>query len=271
MAETTVVPPSSVVRGVRRAAIIAIVASLAIAALLGIIALLSGEFGELQGKVLLTTLTVAAFGTTALCHLAIVTRSVRVVGFVGIGASFGAALCALVLIWVDWDNAWQYTEWWWKSLAVLSIVAVSLAQVNLLLLLAGRRQPLIRIALAVTLAAVAVVGVMLALPTLTNGDIPGDQGDGYWRIFGVVAILDALGTIALPILGLVLGASAASRPDATTATPAPAQSPRALELPPELAARIDEAAALAGVAPRDFALDAIARALAQDSTVTKER
>ena len=162
MPENTVVPPPSVVRGTRRAAIIAIVASLAIAALLGIIALLSGEFGSLQSKVLLTTLTIAAFGTTALCHLAVVTRSVRVVGFAGIAASLAAAICAFVLIWVDWSTWWEQTEWWWKSLGILSIVAVSLAQANLLLLLAGRAQPLIRVALAVTLAAVAIVAVMVA-------------------------------------------------------------------------------------------------------------
>ena len=262
MTETTVVLPSSVVRGSRRAAIIAIVASLAISALLGIIALLSGEFGQVQSKVLLTTLTVAGFGTTALCHLAVVSRRVRVVGFVGIGASVGAAICAFVLIWVEWSTWWEQTEWWLKSLAIFSIVAVSLAQANLLLLLAWRPQPLIRISLAVTLAAVAIVAVMVALPILTDGNIPGDAGDSYWRVFGVIAILDALGTIALPILGLVLRSSATSHSGAPVATPSqPYSQPFALELPPELAARVDEAAARAGMPREEFALDAIARAL----------
>lgn len=89
----------NVVRGVRRTAIIAIVLSLVVAAVLGIVALLSGDFGELQAKVLLSTLTVAAFGTTALCHLAVVARAVRVVGFAGIAASVVAAVSAFVLIW----------------------------------------------------------------------------------------------------------------------------------------------------------------------------
>ena len=163
MTETTVVPPSSVVRGSRRAAIIAIIVSLVISAALGIFALLSGDFGALQTQVLLTTLTIAAFGTTALCHLAVVTRSVRVVGFVGIGASVGAAISALVLIWVDWSVMWEQATGWAKALELLAIVAVSLAQANLLLLLAGRPHRLIRIALAVTLAAIAAVAVMLAL------------------------------------------------------------------------------------------------------------
>lgn len=246
-------PAASVVKGVRRAAIIAIIVSLALAALLGIVALLSGEFGEVQGKVLLTTLTIAAFGTTALCHLAVVTRSVRLVGFLGIAASAGAALCALVLIWADWST-WTDTEGWWKALGVLTVAAVSLAQANLLLLLVGRPQRLIRIALGVTLVALAIVAVMIVVPILTDGEVPGDDGDTYWRVFGVLAILDALGTIALPILGLVLRtASGASAPTAPEGL--------ALQVPPELAARIDAAAAASGVTPERYALDVLARSV----------
>jgi hypothetical protein len=237
-------PAASVVKGVRRAAIIAIIVSLVAAALLGIVALLSGEFGEVQGKVLLTTLTIAA------C-------SVRLVGFLGIAASGGAALCALVLIWADWST-WTDTEGWWKALGVLTVAAVSLAQANLLLLLVGRPQRLIRIALGVTLVALAIVAVMIVVPILTDGEVPGDDGDTYWRVFGVLAILDALGTIALPILGLVLrtasGASAPAAPEGL-----------ALQVPPDLAARIDAAAAASGVTPERYALDVLARSVATPS------
>ncbi|MBN9140004.1 MAG: hypothetical protein J0H23_04185 [Micrococcales bacterium] len=258
MTDTAVVPPSPVVRGIRRAAIIAIIASLAVAALLGIIALLSGEFGELQGRVLLTTLTVAAFGTTALCHLAIVTRAVRVVGFVGIAASAGAALCAFVLIWVDWGttSSWDGMEPWLKAFGVLTVVAVSLAQANLLLLLAGRPHRAIRIALAVTLVTVVVVAVMIILPIVSGGEIPGDHGEPYWRALGVVGILDALGTIALPILGLVL-----RRAPVGTAAAAAHASGFAVELDGELLTRLDERAARDGVSRDVAARDAVARGL----------
>lgn len=244
--------PSPVVRGIRRAAIIAIIVSLVVAALLGIIALLSGEFGSLQGDVLLTTLTVAAFGTTALCHLAIVARAVRVVGFVGIAASAGAALCAFVLIWVDWGTSvsWEQMEPWVKAFGALTVIAVSLAQANLLLLLADRPQPAIRIGLVVTLVAVAVVAVMIILPIVTNGDIPGDDGEPYWRAVGVIGILDALGTIALPILGLVLRRGAAASPTHVT-----------VELDPDASARLDARAAHDGVSREVAARDAVLRGL----------
>lgn len=235
----------NVVRGVRRGAIIVIVVSLAIAAAVGIVALLSGEFGDLQSKVLLSTLTVAAFGTTALCHLAVVARAVRVVGFVGIGASAAAAVSSFVLIWGEWPG-WEWQEPWTKALVVLSILAVSLAQANLLLLLAARPQLVVRLALGVTLAAIAIVAVMVWVPVLSDGEIPGEHGEGYWRGFGVVAILDALGTIALPILALVLRRSAAPRPRELR-----------LELPDDLAARLDSRAESGGMTREQITLDAL--------------
>lgn len=242
---------SSVVRGVRRAAIIAIIVSLAVAALLGIIALLSGDFGETQARILGTTLTVAAFGTTALCHLAVVARPVRVVGYIGIAASAVAALCALVLIWAELD--WTVTDPLIKGLFVSGIAAASLAQTNLLLLLSGRAHRIIRVALGATLASIGIVAIMIILPILTDGEVPGERFDEtWWRIFGVVAILDALGTIALPILGLVLGRNAdgASSGGALTVV-----------LPAYVAEQVRAAAARDARTPEDFTVWLVQSAL----------
>lgn len=250
-----------VVRGARRVAIIAVVVSLVIAAAIGIVALVSGEFGELQGRVILSTLTVAAFGTTSLCHLAIVARAVRVVGFVGIAASVFAAASAFLLIWTDWDELVDGDSLV-KALVSSAILAASLAQANLLLLLARQRNALIRFGLAATLLAVATVVVMLWLTIFSDGDIPGDEGSAYWRALGVVGIVDALGTIALPIVALILRARtpAAAEPDA--ADPNAAVAPRvAIDLTPELADRLAAHAAARGVSVEDAARDALERGL----------
>ncbi|NYF11060.1 membrane-associated HD superfamily phosphohydrolase [Leifsonia sp. AK011] len=228
--------PDRTLTGVRRAAIVFVIVSLALAALLGIVTLLTGEFGEVESKILLTTLLTAAFAITSLCHLAVVGRALRVVGFVGIAASALALGLGLALIWVSWDT-WNGT---WdvilKSFVVLAIASASLAQANLLLLLAARRQRIIRTGLIVTLAAVALLATLVSLSILTNGEIPGNDGDFYWRFVGVVAIVDVLGTIVLPVLGRVFRAG-------TTAV--------TVRLEGDAAAAVLELAAARGVTPAE--------------------
>ncbi|MBP2367926.1 hypothetical protein [Pseudonocardia parietis] len=254
------------VRGARRAMIVAVVASLVVASAMGIVALLSGEFGDLQVRIVLSTLVVAGFGTTALCHLAVVTRTVRVVGFAGLVASGGAALAALVLIWQDWSQA--SSEGLVKALLLLTVAAVSLAHANLLLLLADRGHPAIRVGLVATLLAIAVVAVMLALPVLTDGEIPGSDDGWYWRWLGVAGIVDALGTIALPVLGLVLRPAEFTPASPPPSPPEPTEPESTeltesvrlvLDLPPELAARLDVHAG--GGSMENAALDVLHRGL----------
>lgn len=195
--------------GLRRTAVVFVIVSLSLAALLGIVTLFTGEFGEVQAKVMLTTLLVAGFSITALCHLAVVGRAPRLVGFVGVGVSGVALLLGLVLLWRTWEtwnDVWEATL---KAFVILAILAVSLAQANLLLLLAGRRHRAVRIGLIITLVCIALIVALVSPPILTNGDIPGENGDTYWRFVGVVAILDALGTIVVPVLGRVFREGAA--------------------------------------------------------------
>lgn len=246
--------PEPALKGIRRTAIIVLIAAVTIAAVLGILALVTGEFGETQGKVLGTTATIAAFSTLALCHLTQFSRPLRVVGWAGLIASVLAAVPPLVLIWSDWsffdDTGWL--EFWWKSFGVLAILATSLAQANLLLLLIARPQALIRLVLWITIAAIALVAVLLWLPILTDGDVPGGgpAAETYWRFFGLVAILDAVGTIVLPVLGLVL-----RTPDRVGA----GGGPLVVTLPGDLAERVRAAAA--GGSVEATAIAAIERGL----------
>ncbi|MDP3209568.1 MAG: hypothetical protein Q8M65_10500, partial [Rhodoglobus sp.] len=79
------------------------------------------------------------------------------------------------------------------------VLAVSLAHANLLLLLEERKSPILRAGLFVTVGLIGLLAVLIILPVLTDGRIPGDN-DSYWRVLGVVAILDVLGTIVLPVI-----------------------------------------------------------------------
>lgn len=230
----------------RRTAIIAIIVSLSLTALVGIITLLSGSWGDVQVKVLLTTLLFAGFSISVLCHLAVVGRALQLVGFAGVVVSSISLVTGLVLIWGNWDN-WESQEVVLKVFGVTGVLAVSLAHANLLLLLGQRRNRIVRTLLYVTVAIIGVVALMLCLPIATGGDIPGDDADGYWRLLGVVAILDVLGSIVLPVTGRFLRDERVIRLD--------------LDLSPELDARLAAAASAAGSSKADAALSALERGL----------
>jgi hypothetical protein len=185
-----------------------ILVSLAVAALIGIIALFSGELGETQGRILLTTLLTGGVGIAALCHLAVAGRPVRIVGALGLAVTAIAFVLGLLLIWNDGGGDLSAL---YRAFGVSVVLAISFAQANLLLLLSGRRRTALRAGLAATLGFVFVATAMEVLPLATDGAIPGDAGDLYWRVFGAVAILDALGTVALPIVGLFLRDGTADR------------------------------------------------------------
>lgn len=184
-------------RDLRKLATGLVIVSFSIAALMGIVAILGGgEFGETEAQVLWTTVIVGLWSVTALCYLALAGHRYALVGVLGAAASTAAAGFALWTTWFDLDG---FELWKWQ--AVSSILAASLAQASLLLAFVGRRA--IRATLGVTLLAVAVVAVMATIPIL-NEDV---MTEGYWKTFGVVAILDVLGTVVLMALEVRRGRS----------------------------------------------------------------
>lgn len=249
----------------RKGAIYGIIVSFSLAAIVGIIALLSGDFGETQGRIVLTTLLLGATSITALCHLAIADRAMRIVGFVGLAASTVTLVAGLVLIWRDWNSP-GFDEWL-KVFATAGVIAVSFAHANLLLLLAGRRRAVIRYGLMLTLVMIATVAIMIILPIVSEGDIPGlENEEWYWRLFGVVGILDVLGTVVVPVLAIfvrdapaVAVADAMAR-DAAPTAPAPAGH-LALTLPADVTAALEQRAAADGVDSTEAALAALRRGL----------
>ncbi len=200
---------TSNIKGVRRIAVWTVVVALVITALIGIYTIVSGELGETQSKVMLTTLAVAAFSVLALCHLAIVERDVRAVGWIGIGTSAIALISATVLIW------WNFGDYSFqpggiyinitKTFATTGLVALSLAHANLMLLLQTAPLRWIRSSLSVALILIAIVPTLVIPIILTDGMFPPESfQDVYWRFFAVILILDALCTIALPVATLIV-------------------------------------------------------------------
>lgn len=231
------------IRGLRRAAIIAAIASLTIAALVGIVTILSGEWGETQSRIMGTTLIVGAFSIVALADLTVAGRRVRWVGWVGVLVSAVAAVTAILMVWNVLD-AWNEA---FKLLLSSVVVSIAIAAACLLLLFEGRRHPLFRWGLPLTLALIAASAVMLLLPILTDGDIPGDNGDPYWRGFAVVLILAVLGLVVIPVAGLILrGREPGARPAELL-----------VRVPADLREAVAARAAEQGVSPEEFVVEAV--------------
>lgn len=181
----------------RRIVVIAVVVSSSISAVIGIVSLLTPSFGPAQGNILWTAALFGAFSVLALCHLALASTPFRVVGGVGLTASAVAVSCALEMIWSPATVGWPEMS---RVLAISTILAVTTAHASLLLLLWRRRHPALRGALFVTLTAVGLLAALLIVAFASSFSISG----GYMRFVGVVAIIDVLGTLVVPVLGALV-------------------------------------------------------------------
>ncbi|TIC80486.1 hypothetical protein E8D34_19075 [Nocardioides sp. GY 10113] len=224
-------------KDLRRLAVAAVIVSFSVAALLGIGALLGGgALGTGEARVLTTTVIVGTESMAALCYLALAGHRFAAVGALGGAFSVAATLLALWLTWGGDDG--------WRAFGVTVAIAASLAQASLLLRLADRRAP--GPLLALTMATIAAVALLLVIPIIDDSGI----GDGYWRLFGVVAILDVLGTV-------VVAATSLGRrgPEQGSGSAARDSSPRLLSV--EVERRVAEEAARRRVTPSQLVSDAL--------------
>jgi hypothetical protein len=177
-------------KDLRRLVVTIVIVSFSIAALMGIIALIGGgSFGETEGQVLLTTVIVGVECIAMLCYLSVAGHRFVFVGIVGGLVSLVAFALALWLTWA-YDSGTP-----WESFGVSVTIAASLAQISLLLALVGKRE--IGPGLGATMAAVTVVASMVSYAIIDGAGV----GDTFWRVLGVVAILDVLGTVVLTARG----------------------------------------------------------------------
>lgn len=178
----------------KRTFLLTMIVSLSISALIGIIIFLFGDFGETEAKLLMTTLTVGGYSLTGLCCSVLYERrKYNGLAVSGMIISVIAFLYSLLAIWevIELDNAFTG-----EALMTLAILAFSTAHASLLLLITSGR-PVVNVALAATMLFIALVAGML-IGLVLNGF--GAVSEFFYRLLGVFAILDVLGTIVTPIL-----------------------------------------------------------------------
>lgn len=162
---------------------------LGLTALVAIVCVLSGDFGSLQIKILLTSTTISAASICAMsCAAFIEKRKLATLGLGGIGFAVVSAALVILGVWAEIE-----AEGFWKLTGSVSVVAVGLAHAFLLVLPeldAGHRWA--------QFGTVITIGVLaLQIIVAIFGEI---ESEGYYQILAAVAILVALGTLVVPIL-----------------------------------------------------------------------
>ena len=176
--------------------LITMIISLSISALIGVFVFLFGNFGETEFRLLMTTLTIGGYSLTGLCCSVLYEkRKFAPLALFGIVISVIGFIYKILLI-------WEFIDFWdedsWKALIIFLVLAFSTAHSCLLLLIKSNKS-LVNIALSATLIFISIVALMLIIMVLNEFDL----GEFSFRLLGVFAILDVLGTIITPILNKV--------------------------------------------------------------------
>ena len=165
-----------------------LIGSVSVSALLGILAILIGDFGEFEIRILLTSLTISA---ASLCGLssgaALEAKRAPGLPATGIALAILAAMMIMTGIWAE-----PHSVEFWKTSATLAIFAAACSHMSLLLL--ARLSP--KYAWSFWAACVAVFGVALIITLMIWAEIDGEL---TFRLLGVAAILDGAITILVPI------------------------------------------------------------------------
>ncbi len=173
---------------------------ISVAALVAIGAILSGDFGETEGKIFATLATAFVAGSTAIAGIACLERSVsRPLAVLGVVLAAGG-----LLLWTDqiWEE--HHSTQYWKLLGLILIWTLVILVVATTRLMTSSPQ-LLRSLFPATAATAAAAGAVISAMVLR------DDGTG-WQLFAVLLIVALLGEALTPILQRFVTTPAAEAP-----------------------------------------------------------
>ena len=172
----------------KRVALWFLIVSVALSAVVGIIAIVAGTFGRTEAQILLTTLTISAASILALaCGALWESGRGKILPATGIVLAVGDAGLFIVGIWLE-----SQSESYWKFSASVGFIAVATAHACLLSL--ARLAPRFvwsRIAAILTAYSLALIFIYVIYYT--------PKGDTIIRVMGVMSIILAALTILTPV------------------------------------------------------------------------
>ena len=200
-----------------------VIASLVVAAVVAIVSIATANFGETSWRLIATAVLFTAFALFSWYDADVSAKRSTPFALVSFAVSIYLFVAGMVKIWAP-DRApadpyayepWSAFDGFGGWLVVALIARVALLHVHLVLATGARlRYPVMSVVTSVTLVLVATLAVLLTLPFLFTSL---DPGEPYWRAVGVVAVLDALGTVLVP-----LGYQLFAGPSVLVPGPAPA-------------------------------------------------
>lgn len=173
---------------VKKVILVMLIGSVVVSALMGIIAILWGDFGWFEARILLTTLTIAVASICSLvCGAYLDTKRGRVLPGAGLVLNLLAAMTILMGIWTDVRSVI-----YWKFTASVSVFSVACTHLVLLLMarLAGRFRWSLAAAYVIIFSLASLIVSMILL-----------ELEAFWifQLLGVLVIFVAMITILIPI------------------------------------------------------------------------
>ncbi len=174
---------------VKKVFLYSLITSVVLSALLASIAILKGNWGWVEARILLTTLTISAASICGLaCGAYLATKRGKILPVAGICLSLVSGILLVAGMWLD-----AHSEAYWKFAASLSVFAVAFAHLSLLLM--ARLAPRFRWSLAVAyffILGIAAISVFIILSEPRGNE-------WIWRLLVVMANGDAAITLLTPI------------------------------------------------------------------------
>lgn len=191
----------------KRRSLYGVTVSVAVSALLGVIALLSGNFGDLQVKILLTTLTTSG---ASICALSCMTlwegRGRKYPALPGVVLAIVAAVLVTLGIWMESE-----AEAYWKAAITLTLIAVATAHISLLSMARLRRG----FAWSVSAAYLFTYALACMISFMLWAEL---SSDAHYRLVGVLSIAVVSLSIAIPVFHKLSASAPTTNSPTTTLT-----------------------------------------------------
>ncbi len=231
-----------------------VIGALIAAALVAVYAVIIGRFDETCWRLIGTICLFVFFALVSWYDADVSARRAPWFGAVSVVTSAYLLLAGLAKVWIP--VTYDPNAPFWEPAAWFLLVAVTrLGLLHIHLVLNTQRRftgPIMSKVTIVTLVLVGLLTVGLSLPLILTRT---DFGEAYWRLLAVIAILDALGTILIPLTYTLFGPKAAAPARGVAAPPAAAS-----DVAVAAASGVAAAAASAPVAPAPTAFAPVAAA-----------